>query len=173
MVVLPVTVTVSVFTTLTVATTAGPEHPWALVPVRVYIVVTAGVTVIVLPVMVYVLAPEGVKVNELPGQIAPLLIESVGSWLTVRSKDPVDTQPLSVPVAVYTVFTEGDTAMVAVVAVVFHENEVAPLAVTVAVEPLQIGPVEVRFTVGVVITVTVDTKVFEETQPTLLVPVME
>jgi hypothetical protein len=82
--VLPVTPTVTVLITDTVAFTEVDEtQPNELVPAIAYVLVMAGITVLVLLEYEYVLAPLGASVNTLPGQMVPLGTVMVGSGFTV------------------------------------------------------------------------------------------
>jgi hypothetical protein len=76
-----VAVTVGVGLTVT-RTVAVPEHPAPLVPVTVYTVVLAGVTLTAAPVrppgfQVYAVAPVAVRVELLPGQTTAGAAEGV------------------------------------------------------------------------------------------------
>jgi hypothetical protein len=75
--------------------------------------------------------------------VSAMEIIGVGSALTVIVEDEVAVHPSAlVTVTVYVVFTIGDTVMAAVVCggVVFQLYEVPPLAVSVALSPVQIVP---------------------------------
>jgi hypothetical protein len=157
---------------VTVAT-AVPVHPAASVPVTVYEVVLVGETVIglvVAPVFQeYVEAPLAVKVASAPKQIVGELTVIVAAGLTVTVATAVPVHPAaSVPVTVYEVVEVGLTEIGLVVAPVFQEYVEAPLAVKVAVAPLQIvGELTVIVAAG--LTVTVATAV--PVQPAAFVPV--
>jgi len=103
---LTVTAIVAVFT-----------HPFALVPVTVYVVEDVGVTVTFEPdklpgFQTYVLAPPPVNVVEPPIHIAVLAAAAltVGNGLTVTATVDVPVHPFApVPVTVYVVEVVGET----------------------------------------------------------------
>lgn len=77
-----------------------------------------------------------------------------------------------VPLTVNTVFVTGDDVILLALDPVLHVYVPAPLALRVAVAPLQIVA-ELTEMVGFEFTVIVLTAVFELTQPAALVPVRE
>lgn len=100
-----------------IAMVCVPVHPLAPVPVTVYVVVDAGVTVTLVPlndpgIQLYVDAPLPVNVVLPPVQIEVVdaLIPTAGAALTVTACVAVAVQPLAlVPVTVYVVVTVGVT----------------------------------------------------------------
>lgn len=88
--------------------------------------VTEGLTaveaVVALVLQLYVVAPLAVKVEDWPTHIEVGLAVAVivGVVFTVTLTVLVLAQPFVVPVTVYMVVTEGDTEIVAVVAVVLQ-----------------------------------------------------
>ena len=137
-------------------------HPSAFVTVTVYVASAIGETVmaavvwggVVLQEYVSVIAPPlAVSVALPPVQMIPSLfadpdisataIIGVGSALTVTVEEEVAVHPSAfVTVTVYVVFVLGETVIAAVVCggVVFQLYEVPPLAVSVALSPVQIVP---------------------------------
>jgi hypothetical protein len=104
-----------------------------------------------------------VSVAVVPGQITGELTVIKGIGLTVTVDTAVPVQPEVVPVTVYEVVVVGAASAVATpveVAPADHVYDVAPLAVIVAVAPLQIVG-DVTVTVGNGVTVTVETAVPE------------
>ncbi len=126
-----------------------------VVPVTVYIVEEKGETeteAFVAPIFqVYDVAPVAVKVEVLPEQIVveEAVIFTVGVGLTFKLIVFVSEQPEVLPVTVYIVEESGESETEALVAPVFHEYDVAPLAINVAVFPIQILLLPDIFIVGV------------------------
>ena len=168
--------------TLTV-TLAVLEHPLPSVPVTVYVVVSSGVTDLLLPVprllpQEYEVAPVAVSVAFCPRHIAFTgLILTVGSWLTVTVTVAVLEQLLlSVPVTVYVVFSVGVTVYglsVDVEVPLLHEYDSAPLALSVALWPLHIGSTALMLTEGSWLTVTVTVAVLLQLLASVPVTVYE
>ena len=157
---------------ITVTVTEAVVEQLPEVPVTVYAVVVAGVTVIGFvrsPVLhTYEEAPAAVKVAESPAQIVvdatPDTVELmvvVGDGLTVTVAIAVDEQPEVVPVTVYDVVVAGVTEIGFVRSPVVHAYEVAPAAVKVAAAPAQIVG-ELTVVIGNGLTVTVATAVEEQ-----------
>jgi hypothetical protein len=115
----------------------------------------------------YNVAPAAVSEALWPLHIVGEFTVTVGSAFTVTVAIAVPVQPEVFPVTVYEVVVPGETLIGFVVAPVDHVYAVAPLAIRVAEEPLQITG-EFTVTAGPGFTVTVETAV--EEQP-LLVPV--
>lgn len=111
-----VAVTVGVAPTLIVIV-CTLVHPFAAVPVTVYVVVDVGVTVTVPPVIdpgiqLYVDAPVAVMEVEPPVQMVELaaVTATVGEGLTVIRRVAVAVHPFAeVPVTVYVVVVAGET----------------------------------------------------------------
>ena len=149
------TLTTGTILTVTVAE-AFAEHPLALVPVTLYVVVADGLTEIlevIAPVFhKKLVAPLAVIVAELPAQIADgeALTLTEGEALTVTVVLAVLVHPFtSVPVTEYDAVALGLTEILAVVAPVFHKKLLAPLAVKVVEAPAQIEVEDgVQSTVG-------------------------
>ena len=140
-------------------------QPAALVPVTVYDAFDDGLTIAEPPVYTYVDAPDGLIVNEEPLQIEPEVTATVGLALTVTVETAEFEHPAElVPVTVYDAFELGLT--IAEPPVYTYVD--APDGIIVNEDPLQIEP-EFTTTVGIVLTVTVETAVFEH--PATLVPV--
>jgi hypothetical protein len=104
----------------TTVTEAVAEHPF-LVPVTVYVVVTVGLTVMLLPdspvLHVYCVAPLAESVDDAPTHIeeGDAVTVTVGGFFTVTVTVLTAAQPLApVPVTEYVVVTEGLTVMEAV-----------------------------------------------------------
>jgi hypothetical protein len=99
------------------ATVDVPVHPFAPVPVTVYVVEIVGETVTLDPdklpgFQTYVLAPPPVNVVEPPIHIAVLAAAAltVGNGLTVTATVDVPVHPFApVPVTVYVVEVVGET----------------------------------------------------------------
>lgn len=153
-------------------------HPFAAVPVSVYVVVVVGETVTGEPlrlpgIQLYVAAPLPVSVVELPAQMVPpeVVVVTVGVGFTVMMRVAVAVQPLLVPVTVYVVVPVGVTVTVVPVRLPgIHVYVVAPFAVIVVELPEQIVALEVVVViVGVGFTVMVRVAVF--VQPFAAVPV--
>ena len=110
-----VAVTVGVGLTVTVAC-AVPVHPFAAVPVTVYVVVVPGETEIGEPgiapgFQTYDVAPPPVRLVEFPEQIVgeDAVAVTVGEGFTVTVTCAVLLQPDVVPVTVYVVVVPGET----------------------------------------------------------------
>jgi hypothetical protein len=87
--------------------------------------------------------------------VVPPVIEAVGFELTVTVAETDLVQPpVPVTVTVYVVLTVGLTVIAAVVAPVFQEYVVPPLAVSVVLAPLQIVVVPAMAALGNGLTVT-------------------
>jgi hypothetical protein len=109
--------------------------------------------------------------NELPVQIEPLLTATTGKAATVTDETAVlePAQPCAlVPVTLYEAVPVGLTVKVPPEIVYV----LAPDGMIVKDLPEQILPLLTEIT-GTAFTVTVDTAVFDETQPAALVPVTE
>jgi hypothetical protein len=126
-----VTVTVAVFV-----------HPFASVPVTVYVVVEAGVTVMELPVppvlQLYVEAPDAVSVELPPEHIVAgdAVAVTVGGAFTVTVTVAVFVHPFaSVPVTVYVAVDVGVTLMELVFCPLLQLYVEAPEAVSVELPP--------------------------------------
>jgi len=134
-------------------------QPSELVTVTVYVSSAIGDTLIAAVVcggvvlQLYDVPPLAVSVALSPVQIVPSLlvvpdvsatvIIGIGSALTVIVEEEVAVHPSAfVTVTVYVVFVLGETVIAAVVCggVVFQLYEVPPLAVSVALSPVQIVP---------------------------------
>lgn len=154
--------------TVTVAV-AVPEQP-PVVPVTVYVVVTAGFAVTEAPVVaesppggdhVYVVAPEAVKVAEAPAQIVGELTAMTGFEPTVTVAVAVPVQLPVVPVTVYVVVVGGVAVTVAPVVAERlvagdHVYDAAPLAFSVAASPGQmVGELTIITGSGLTVTVAV------------------
>jgi len=126
--------------TVTVAI-AVDVHPKE-VPVTVYDVVVAGVTLIgfvTAPVdQAYVVAPAAVNVAVVPAQIVGELTVVTGSGLRVTVATAEEEHPKEVPVTVYDVVAAGVTLIGFVIAPVDQAYVAAPAAVNVAGAPGQI-----------------------------------
>jgi len=112
-----VAVTVGVGLTVTV-TCAVLVHPFAPVPVTVYVVVAAGETVIGEPLIfpgfqLYEVPPPPVNVVDPPEQIVGegAVAVMVGDGFTVIVTCAVPVHPLVVPVTVYVVVAAGETVI--------------------------------------------------------------
>jgi hypothetical protein len=154
----PVVVVVTVGEGVTVINCVAVEvQPFAAVPVTVYVVVVAGVTVTVVPdklpgIQLYVTAPPAVMFVLLPVQIDALVgvTETVGEGLTVIVRVAVPVHAPVVPVTVYVVVVAGETVIVVPDKLPgIQVYVVAPFPVIVVLFPLQIvPPVVVVVTVG-------------------------
>ena len=161
-----------------IACVAVAVQPLAAVPVTVYVVVEAGVTVTGVPfsdpgIQLYVDAPLEESVVEFPEHIVgePALAVTVGLVFTVISCVAMDEHPPVVPVTVYVVVAAGET----VTGLPGKDPgiqlyEVAPDAVSVAELPEQMVAVEVE-TVTVGVGLTVISRVAVPVQPLAAVPV--
>lgn len=113
-VVVPVMLTEGGGLTVTVAV-ALPVHPLEPVPVTVYVVVDAGVTVMLAPlrfpgIQLYVLPPDALSVVVPPVQMVALpLVVTTGDGLTVMVIVEVFVQLPFAPVTVYVVVAAGVT----------------------------------------------------------------
>jgi hypothetical protein len=141
-------------------------QPRELVPITVYEVVLAGLTVDAPLLNVYVLAPPGTMVNTPPAQILPLLTVIVGRDLTVTLLTTAAPRhpAVLVPVTVYVLLDAGDTVVVTLEKVYV----LAPEGVMVNTWPRQIVPL---LTVTVGNTNTVDATAAVAEQPAVVVPV--
>ena len=107
---------------------AVPEHPSAVVPVTVYVVVPVGDTVLELPLpklcdQLYVFAPLAVSTEVAPLHIAAGLADALtdGNGFTVTLTVAVPVHPaVLVPVTEYVVVELGVTVMLAVLPPVFQ-----------------------------------------------------
>jgi hypothetical protein len=153
-------------------------HPFAAVPVTVYVVVAAGVTDTGEPdnapgIQLYVEAPVAESVTVLPEQMVVVEEDALttGDGFTLITCVAVPLQPLLVPVTVYVVIAVGETLTVAPVSEPgIHVYVVAPVAVMATELPLQMVVVgEDTLTVGVGLTVIVRVAVL--VQPFAAVPV--
>jgi len=159
-------------------TDAVPVHPAVLVPVTVYVVVDAGLTVVedvFAPVLhVYVLAPLAVNVVLCPEHIVAGLADAVtdGNGFTVTLTVAVPVHPAAlVPVTVYVVVLVGDTVLELPVPRLCDQLYVlAPFAVNVVLCPEHIvAGLAVAATDGNGFTVTLTVAV--PVHPAVLVPV--
>ena len=157
--------------TVTVATSVQP----LLVPVTVYIVVEDGDAEKEAPLPEglheYDVAPLADTVVLLPLQMVgtDADADTSGTEFTVMVTVATSVHPLLVPVTVYVVVDDGDAENEDPLPEGLHEYDVAPLAETVVLLPLQIvGDAAEADTSGTAFTVTVTVAVF--VQP-LLVPV--
>jgi hypothetical protein len=146
--------------TVTVAI-AVPVQP-AVVPVTVYVVVTAGVaSAVLIPEEVapadhvYVAAPPADKLAVCPAQMVGELTVMDIAAATVTVATAEEVHPKEVPVTVYDVVAAGVTVIGFVIAPVDQEYVVAPAAVKVAVCVGQIVG-ELTVVTGRGFTVTVD-----------------
>jgi len=138
-------------------------QPAADVPVTVYVLVEAGLTLIDVPdvpvLHAYVLAPDPVRVELLPAQILPGDAEAVtvGIGDTVTETEAVFEQPAEdVPVTVYVVVDVGVTESEVPDPPVLQLYVFAPEAVNVELFPMQIPEGDAdALTVGSGFTVTV------------------
>jgi vacuolar-type H+-ATPase subunit F/Vma7 len=140
-------------------------QPLEPVPVTVYVVVVAGDTVTVAPVKLpgfhtYVTPPVAVIEVLEPAQMVALVVVvlMVGKLFTVTVTCAVfEHPPGAVPVTVYVVVVVGDTVTVVPLRLPgFHTYVVAPVPVSVVLDPLQMVEVLAEaVTVGRPVTVTV------------------
>ena len=111
---------------------AVPVQPLAAVPVTLYVVVVAGLTVMLAVVSPVLHSKEvagrfevTVSVEGSPKQMSPSLAVAVSTGFgnTVTVRDPVVTQPCGlVTVTLYVVVATGETVIEAVFAPVLHRN---------------------------------------------------
>src|SRR5688500_14566099 len=146
-------------------------QPSALVPVTEYDGVQDGLVVKLPPVLVYVAAPAGMITAELPEQMVALFTEMVGVAFTDTDATAVfeEIQPSAlVPVTEYDVVEDG--LIVKLPPVIVYVA--APAGMITAELPEQMVAMFTEM-VGVAFTDTDATAVFEEIQPSALVPVTE
>ena len=163
-------------------------HPFAAVPVTVYVVVEVGLTEILAvdpPVFqLYVFAPEAVIVVDCPLQIAVLVAEVLtvgGAEIPIATVAVVFGQPEAVPVTVYVVGLVGlavTTAPVVPLSPVFGAQEYVPepLAVKVAELPEQIELLEdetATCALAETVTVEMDVLLHPEVVPVTVYEVVE
>jgi len=126
-------------------TEADPLHPFASVPVTVYVVVDEGFTIILDPLppvlQLYVEPPLAERVELCPGQTdegeAVTVIVGLGLTLTVAVIVPVQPLPFE-PVTVYVVVFVGETVILLFVLPELHAYVVAPAAERFTDSPEQI-----------------------------------